>query len=195
MTRRRSFVVAVTAVLLAAAAWSGFNAATADNGGDTQGSAARASLMHRMSLPTARSPAQARQLAAKEGLSGQTLTFVTHVISGRDAFVEVAPEDDVSTGDLFVQEAAVYTANHSQRIGTAVLHCEVGITTLTCNHTIWLWARGKILLSNTLFFPGNLVAAVTGGTGDFRDVGGQGMWFEGTVHPDRDMLFVVKLVR
>ena len=190
MFGRRSAAVAITGMLVAAAL-SGINAATADSNGETQDKAERATFAQMMSLPTADSPAEARRLAAQAGVKGQTLTFVTHAISGRDAFVDVPPAD-VSPGDAFIQEARVFNDTHATPIGLAVLHCEIQVTTITCNHTISLNGRGKVLLSKT--FIGGDQGAITGGTGEFRDVGGQGTWFAGTVHPNKDMIFVVQLV-
>ena len=56
------------------------------------------------------------RLAAATGLRDETLTFITHVIPGRDAFADVPPVD-FSPGDLFVQEAQVFNESHSRQIG------------------------------------------------------------------------------
>jgi hypothetical protein len=149
-------------------------------------------LMGLTSLRTVHSVDQGRRLAAAAGLRGHPLSFITHVIPGRDAFVDVPPAD-ISPGDIFVQEASVFNGTHSRRIGNAILHCEVHITTVTCNHAILLKGRGKLLLSDPLLSPGVGLGAITGGTGQFKDVGGQGTWFD-LGAPDFDMLFVMELV-
>jgi hypothetical protein len=195
MFGRRPTAVAMAATLIAGFAALGVAAANANGERGAQPLAERTNkLKQSLSLQTVDSVGQAKRLAAAAGLRGQTISFITHVIPGRDAFVDVPPAD-FSPGDIFVQEATVFDASHSRQIGEAILHCELQITTATCDHSISLDGRGKLLLSRP--FIGNEMGAITGGTGEFKNVGGQGTWFD-VLEPgeqDFDMLFVVELVR
>jgi hypothetical protein len=193
MFGRRSAVLGITATLIAGLAGLGVGAATANGNGGAQPVAQRAKLKELTSLQTVDSVSQGKRLAAAAGLRGHTITFITHVIPGRDAFVDVPPAD-ISPGDIFIQEATVFNESHTRRIGKALLHCEINITFPTCNHSIWLKGRGKLLLSDPLLVPGQVgLGAITGGTGRFKDVGGQGTWSD-LGPPDFDMLFVMEIV-
>jgi hypothetical protein len=192
MFGRRSTAVATAAALIAGFAALSVAAANADGERGAQPAAEQINkLKESMSLQTVDSVGQAQRLAAAAGLRGQTITFITHVIPGRDVFVDVPPADS-SPGDIFVQEASVFDGSHTKVIGEAILRCELQVTTIICDHSVSLNGRGKLLLSRP--FIGNEMGAITGGTGDFKNAGGQGTWFD-LGEPDFDMLFVVELVR
>jgi hypothetical protein len=191
MFGRRSTAVAVAATLIAGFAALGVAAANADGEHGAQPAERTNQLKESMSLTTVDSVGQAKHLAAAAGLRGQTITFISHVIPGRDAFVDVPPAD-FSPGDIFIQEASVFDGSHTRQIGDAILHCELDVTTVTCDHSISLNGRGKLLLRLPVI--GNEMGAITGGTGDFKNVGGQWAQFD-LGEPDFDMLFVVELVR
>jgi hypothetical protein len=104
-------------------------------------------------------------------LSGLTITFITHGIAGRDAFVDVLPAD-FSPGDIFVPRG--------QRIRRIALEAdprshpgsELHMTTITCDQSVLLNGLGKLLLR--WLFIGDEIGAITGGNGDFKNVGGEG---------------------
>jgi hypothetical protein len=191
MFSRRLAAAGIAATLIAGIAGLGVTVATADGERPTQRTGESAKLREMMGLPTVHSVSRAKGLAAAAGITGRTVTFATHVIPGRDVFVDLPPAD-FSPGDMFIQEAAVLNGQRTRRIGTAILRCEINITRPTCSHAISLKGRGKLLITNPLI--GGYVGAITGGTGDFMNAAGQGTWFD-LGEPDFDMLFVMQLTR
>jgi hypothetical protein len=191
MFSRRSTAAGIAATLIAGLAGLGVTVATADGERPSQHAGERSNLQQMMGLRTVHSVGQAKRLASAAGIEGRTVTFVTHVIPGRNAFVDVPPAD-ISPGDMFIQEATVLNGQRTRRLGTAILRCDINITTPTCSHAISLKGRGKLLITNPLI--GGFMGAITGGTGEFMNAGGQGTWFD-LGRPDFDMLFVMQLTR
>ena len=107
--------------------------------------------------------------ATAAGRNDSTLTVVTREVRG--AGVDVGPEGE-SPGDFFVFEEKVFNRNRSERIGRDAVRCEAGLRTFTCEATIWIAGRGKIRVAGTLFRRNDNTVPVTGGTNDFKGVGG-----------------------
>ena len=176
MTGRRAIGTGLVAALTAGAAWVGISAASADNqqasGGGAQVSADSDRVDYRgwPSRPV-KSAAQAQALAERAGSGNDTLTLVTEI--ERFRFVNVGGER-FSTGDFVVFEETVFNGRGRRVIGEDTVRCELGIRTFTCEATIKLDGRGKIRIAGALFSGrGDNVFPVTGGTNNFKAVGGQ----------------------
>ncbi len=175
MTGRRAIGTGLVAALTAGAAWVGISAASADNqqasGGGAQVSADSDRVEYRgwPSGPV-KSAAQAKALAERAGRSNNTVTVITR--EDRFRLVDVGREG-FSTGDFFVFEETVFNARGRRVIGEDTVRCELGIRTFTCEATIKLDGRGKIRIAGSLFPRRDNVFPVTGGTNNFKAVGGQ----------------------
>ena len=197
----RGSAAAMVATLMTVVAGFTISASSANGQRGVQPVGEGARLKGLTSQQTVNSVGQAKRLAKAAGLTGQTITFITHTIPGRDAYVDLPPADP-SPGDVFVAEATVFNASHSKRIGKAILHCELATGPVSdtgagqeaphgvCEHSISLDGRGALLLTEP--FLGDLTSAVIGGTGDFKNVGGQGISYD-LGPPDYELLFVVEL--
>lgn len=79
----------------------------------------------------------------------------------------------IARATSFVFEETVYSARGREVIGEDTVRCELGIRTFNCEATLRLAGRGKITVGGALFAPRDIVVPITGGTKDFRAVGGQ----------------------
>lgn len=190
MRGRRAIGTGLAAALTAGAAWIGIDAATAGSDQGVSGSAAIAPDSDRLATPgwhgrAVGSVAQAMQLAGRN----RTLTLVTEQKRARR--VDVGAEG-FSTGDFFVFEETVFNARGGEVIGEDTVRCEIGIRTFTCDATIKLDSRGKITVGGAFFSRRDNVIPVTGGTGNFKGVGGELRVFD---LRGRKALLVFELVR
>lgn len=194
MTGRKAIGAGLVAALTAGAAWFGVSAASA---GSQQAPAAGALVSADRDRPEYRgwpgrpveSKAQAQALAERTGDGNDTVSVITE--EERSRGVDVG-KDGNSTGDFFVFEETVYNARGSRVIGEDSVRCELGIRTFTCEGTIKLDGRGKIRIAGSLFSGRDIVFPVTGGTNNFKAVGGQMKVF--SLSRDRSLL-VFELVR
>ncbi len=116
------------------------------------------------------SVAEAQRLSTAAGPGDDsTLIVVTRQVRG--AGVDVGAEGD-SPGDFFIFEEKVFNSTGGNPIGRDSIRCELGLRTFTCEGTIRINGRGKLRVAGTLFRPKDNVVPVTGGTRDFRGVGG-----------------------
>jgi len=174
VTGRRAIGTGLVAALTVGAAWVGISAASAGNqqasGGGAQVSADSDRVDYRgwPSRPV-KSAAQAQALAERAGSGNDTLTVVTR--EERSRYVNVGRGGP--TGDFFVFEETVFNARGSRVIGEDTVRCELGIRTFTCEATIKLDGRGKIRIAGASFSRRDNVFPVTGGTNNFKAVGGQ----------------------
>lgn len=140
--------------MLAAAAWAGVGAATAEpsparlNGAYSSTSAVGSTARH----------------------EHQRLVLVIHSL--RNVNVDVGPKGD-SPGDVFMWKHRIYNRAETKAVGEAATRCELGIgDNMSCAATWRLDGRGKLILGGTVFGPNDHVVAITGGTGEFVGVGG-----------------------
>lgn len=146
-------------VLTAGAVWFGAGGASAGSGEEKLGWPDRAVT----------SVAEAQRLSAAGRGDDSTLIVVTRQV--RDEFVDVGAEG-FSPGDFVIFEEKVFNSTGTERIGRDSIRCEFGLRTFTCEGTIRISGRGKLRIAGTFFRPKDNVVPVTGGTRDFRGVGG-----------------------
>ena len=147
---------------------------------------------------TERSARQASKSAALAGPARQTLRVLSHDVNAK--IIDIRPRGgDPTPGDMYMAEGRLFNPSHSERIGSQATRCIFGITTFNCERVFSLTGRGKIHLTVTAgrehlkFEPG---LAVIGGTGNFVGVGGEATSISRKeVHPNKDLLTVVTLVR
>lgn len=97
----------------------------------------------------------------------QRIEVVSHVGKGRG--IDVGPQGD-SPGDYFVlQERLTQGDAH---VGQVDAECMLLFRTVKCEGTFTLDGRGTLEIAGVVPFRGGKFA-VTGGTGDFRNVRGQ----------------------
>lgn len=164
MKGRQAVGAGVVAALTAGTAWFGIDAATAGSEQGVRGSD-RLEFRGWQGKPVD-SVAQAQRMAG----GGRTLALVAETERARGVDVGAKGE---STGDFFIFEETLYNSRQSRVVGEDTIRCELGIRTFTCEGTIKVNKRGKIRVAGALFAPRDLVIPITGGTKDFRGVGGE----------------------
>lgn len=136
------------------------------------------------------SVAEAQRVSAAGRGDDSTLIVVVREV--RDAFVDVGAEG-FSPGDFFLFEDKLFNSTGTERIGRESVRCETGLLrTFTCEATLRINGRGKIRVAGTLFRRNDNVFPVTGGTGDFRGVGGTLQIYN---LANEDLVFVFNLVK
>lgn len=109
---------------------------------------------------------EARAGARDDG--GRVLTLIE--VTRRFEFVDVGAEGD-SAGDTILFESALFTPG-GDRVGRDSVRCTFSIRTFICDATFQVTGHGKIVVAGA-FFGGEPQLAITGGTREFRDAGGQ----------------------
>ncbi len=182
MRGRQALGTGLAVALTAGAAWFGIGAATA--GGEQGARGGDRVELRGWQGAAADSVVQAQRSADGVG----TLTLVADEV--RSEYVDLGAEGE-SAGDFILFEDVLYDSTGARRVGRDAGRCELGIRTFTCEATIKLDGRGKIRVAGALFGPEDNVFPVTGGTRDFRDIGGQLRVLE----QGDDELLVLALVR
>ncbi len=161
LSRRAGAALSMAGVLTAGAVWFGAGGASAGSGKEKLGWPGR----------PVTSVAEAQRVSAAGRGDDSTLIVVTRQV--RDEFVDVGAEDD-SPGDFIIFEEKVFNSTGAKRIGRDSIRCELGLRTVTCEGTLRINGRGKLRVAGAIFFsrPNDNVLPVTGGTRDFRGVGG-----------------------
>jgi allene oxide cyclase len=122
---------------------------------------------------SSRSPAAlvhaAKAAAAREGTHVLT---VVEIENGDGTYVDVG-ESGESAGDYFLFEGRLMSADGTTQVGRDSGRCMIGARTYTCDATASIFNKGKIVVSGAFFRESDTKLAVTGGTGRFKDVGGQ----------------------
>lgn len=170
---RRGMAAIGAATLVAGAALVGAGASAASS--DEAASSARA-VRSWPNRPTA-SLAQVQQQAsagARASAAGRTVVFVTKEL--RDFGVDLDPAGD-SPGDFFFFEERVFDSTGRNVVGKDSVRCEAGIRTFSCEATLLVTGKGKILVEGALFSETDNVLPVTGGSGVYQGVGGQLSFF------------------
>lgn len=165
MTRTSSGKVAVGVVAGVAAtlAWTGL--APVNAGGVAQ---AR-SWTDALRVSGASAAAAATAETPDGNITGaQRLVFVAR--TARGGGVDTGARGD-SPGDYFVFEDRLTNAAGA-RIGSDSARCMLVVLTIRCDGTFFIDGRGTVEVSGS-FTPKSSAMAVTGGTGDFRNVRGQ----------------------
>jgi len=91
-------------------------------------------------------------------------------VTRRFEFIDVGAQGE-SPGDTLLFESALFTPS-GDRVGRDSVRCTFGIRTFVCDATFQITGRGKIVVAGA-FFGGEPQLAITGGTREFRDAGGQ----------------------
>lgn len=165
-------------VLTAGAVWFGAGGASAGSGEEKLGWPGRAVT----------SVAEAERVSAAGRGDDATLIVVAREVRG--AGVDVGAEG-FSPGDFFIFEEQVFNSTATERIGRDSVRCEAGLRTFTCEATIRINGRGKIRIAGSSFRRTDNVFPVTGGTRDFRGVGGSLKVYE----TRRETVLVFNLVK
>ncbi len=122
---------------------------------------------------------------------GDDSTLIVVAEEVRDAFVDVGREG-FSPGDFFLFEEKLFDNTRTERIGRDSVRCEAGLRTFTCEATFRINGRGKIRVAGSLFRETDNVVPVTGGTRDFKGVGGSLNVYD---LPEGNTVFVFDLVK
>ena len=160
LSRRAGAALGMAGVVTAGAVWLGAGGASAGSGNQELGWPGRP--------VTSMAEVQRMSAAAARG-DDSTLIVVTRAVRG--AGVDVGAKGE-SPGDFFVFEEKVFDNTRTEKIGRDAVRCEAGLRTFTCEATIRINGRGKIRVAGTLFRPTDNIVPVTGGTQNFRGVGG-----------------------
>lgn len=89
----------------------------------------------------------------------------------RDRYVDVGARGE-SAGDYFLFEGRLL--QDGKKVGRDSGRCLLGIRTFTCEASVILKGRGKIVVAGTLFTEqGDFRLPITGGTGAFKDARGE----------------------
>ncbi len=112
----------------------------------------------------------------------------TLIVVGREvraAEVDLGREG-FSPGDFFIFEEKLFDNTRTERIGRDSVRCELGLRLrkagprlhrFACEGTLRIKGQGKIRIAGTLFRRTDNVIPVTGGTRDFKGVGGSLQFF------------------
>ena len=171
----KALAIGVAALALTAAAGaSGVGSAAAPSGGGGEAAArAHAGWPVSSDQPVRRVMREARAAAHEDG--GRVITVIE--VTRRFESVDVGASGD-SPGDATLFESALFTRD-GDRVGRDSARCMFGITTFVCDATFKITGRGKIMVAGA-FFGNESQIAITGGTREFRDAGGQFLPLEGT---------------
>lgn len=102
------------------------------------------------------------------------ITFTVVERADTDTVIEQLPEGD-SAGDLLVFANPVFDATNTEQVGTDQGWCirtDVAGGAWECTWTLFL-AQGQIVVQGPFLDAGPSTMAITGGTGDFSDAGGE----------------------
>ena len=102
---------------------------------------------------------------------GHSLTVIEHATT--DATTDTGAAGD-SAGDVLTFANEVFDAKDSTKVGTDNGYCirTVAGAAYECNWTTLL-PKGQITVEGPFYDDGNSVLAITGGTGIYRDAGGE----------------------
>ena len=175
MITRKIAAVATVGVLASGGGW----AALASG---SSGAAPR----HDTSWPVAAAPGAAQDAAQAARARGNQ-TIRVREIEERSRFIDVGPRGE-SPGDYFIFESRLM--RNGEQVGRDSGRCLLGVRTFSCDATASLDGEGKIVVGGTLFSDQqDFRLAITGGTGAFKDAGG-----ELTVEEGRKTFLVFELV-
>lgn len=145
--------------------------AIAAGGWSAEGSTSGAAH-HGWPVAASRTPAadlQAARTAAKRGV----LTVLELDNPKHDVFVDVGPSGE-SPGDYFVfQNKLLAPDGEGAPVGRDNGHCMLLFRTVSCDATVKIFGKGKIVVSGALFSEKDNTIAITGGTGAYRTAHGQ----------------------
>ncbi len=155
-------------VLTTGAVWFGAGGASAGSGEEQFGWPGRAVT----------SMAEVQRMSSSAAAArGDDSTLIVVGREVRAAEVDLGREG-FSPGDFFIFEEKVFDNTRTERIGRDSVRCEAGVgRTFTCEATLRFNGQGKIRAAGTLFRRTDNVIPVTGGTRDFRGVGGSLQFF------------------
>jgi len=96
------------------------------------------------------------------------------VVTTEDHFKFIDADDSgfPSVGDYFVFTEVVSDPDNHKQVGVDHAKCTLIYTAFVCDGTFTLFDRGDIAIETSLTETGNKLA-VTGGTGEFLDNGGE----------------------
>jgi len=163
---RQALGTGLAVALTAGAAWVGISAATA---GDEQG--ARGDRMEFRGWPAGKAAGSVAQ-SQRSSSADDVQTLIVAPVGVRAQDVDLG-EAGWSAGDFFIFEETLYDSTGASKVGRDTVRCELGIRTFSCEATFKIDGRGKIRVAGALFAEWDNVVPVTGGTKEFKDVGGQ----------------------
>jgi hypothetical protein len=126
---------------------------------------------HGWPVAASRTPAadlQAARQAAKRGV----LTVLEVDNPKHDVVVDVGASDE-SPGDYFLFQNKVMTLDGSKQVGRDNGRCMLFFQTLSCDATIKIFGKGKIVIYGAVFNENDNTFAITGGTGAYKTAHGQ----------------------
>jgi hypothetical protein len=100
----------------------------------------------------------------------KVLTFLE--IEERSAFIDVGDPGE-SSGDYFLFESRLMSEDGTTLLGRDSGKCTLGIRTFICDATASIFGKGKITVYGALFREADTRIAITGGTGAYKEAGGQ----------------------
>lgn len=161
---KRTLIAAGAAAVLAigGGVWVGLGSATAST---------TTRSMHGWPISAGSAASTIASVKADAAQSGsEVLLLREHTVSETD--IDVG-DSGFGPGDYFIFESELRYLHGSQVIGRDSVRCTVGPDTFICDATAHLFGKGKVVAYGAAFAPSDPVLAVTGGTADFKDVGGQ----------------------
>lgn len=128
------------------------------------------SAPHDTSWPVATAPGAAQETAQVARARGSEVIRVREVQS-RGRYIDVGSKGE-GPGDYFMFQGALM--QNGEKVGRDAGRCLIGIRTFSCDASVMLKGRGKIVVGGTLFTEqSDFRLPITGGTGAFKDARGE----------------------
>jgi len=127
-------------------------------------------VRHDTSWPVAAAPGAAQEAAQEARARGSQMIKVREIES-RGRYIDVGKQGE-SAGDYFIFEGRLM--QNGEQVGRDSGRCMPGVRTFTCEASVLIRGKGKIVVAGTLFTDQNDIRLpVTGGTGAFKDARGE----------------------
>jgi len=169
MRNRRNLALWAAAALLA-----GSGAIVSSGAWSAQGSAPSAGRYDHRAWPVSstRSPATVATAAKAATARDHTKVLTALEIEDRSVAIDVGDPGE-SAGDYFVAEGTLKSADGTKTIGRDSVHCTLSVRAFVCDATASIFGKGKITVYGAFFRENDSRIAVTGGTGAYKEAGGQ----------------------
>jgi hypothetical protein len=123
-------------------------------------------------VSSTQSPAAVVNAAHASAKRDDTKVLTVLEVVDLEEFVDVG-EPGEGPGDVFLFENDLMNPAGTRIVGRDSGHCVIGIETFTCDATALIFGKGEIVVSSPTFNDNDIKFAITGGTGKFREAGGQ----------------------